>query len=59
VIKVTMILTGFVVGQLGPIPFSFRATNLTMAECQQTLKAMHDQVNSWGANPKFKTKECR
>ena len=54
-----MILTGFVMGQLGPVPFSFRATNLTMEECQRTLKAMHDQVNSWGASPKFKTKECR
>jgi hypothetical protein len=59
VIKVTMILTGFVVGQLGPVPFSFRATNLTMEECQRTLKAMHEQIQSWGASPKFKVKECR
>ena len=54
-----MVLTGYVLGQQGQVPFSFRATNLTMAECQQTLKAMHDQVNSWGAHPVFKTKECR
>jgi hypothetical protein len=54
-----MILTGFVVGQQGEVPFSFRATNLTMAECHQTLKAMHDQVSSWGASPVFKVKKCQ
>ena len=54
-----MILTGFVMGQQGEVPFSFRATNLTAEECQRTLKAMHDQVNSWGAHPVFRVKKCQ
>ncbi len=54
---VAMVVAGFVIGQLGEVPFAFRATNMTMEECRRTARQMRDQITQGGAKVTFVTGE--
>jgi hypothetical protein len=57
---VALILAGFVHGENGTIPVTFRADNLTPAECQKSLQSLPQSIReSWGQRITFTRKECR
>jgi len=57
-LAVTMIVAGFVTGELGTIPFSFKALNLTEKECRESIKQIPEALRGWGGKPTFTQQSC-
>jgi hypothetical protein len=57
---VTLIIAGFIVAGNGRSEVTFRATNLTPQDCQQSLQHLPQAIReSWGGKITITRKECR